>query len=193
MSKAHILNSIRINKPQALSSLPDIPAFGDTPMTILDTFKHSARNNKITVHDSAENIQTLIQSNFGDATHIWSSLPEFPGTVSVTVAEDPHELDNVDLVILKAPLAVAENGAIWLDTRLLAQRVLPFITQHLLIVVQSNAIVPKMHQAYARLDPKEFGYGVFIAGPSKTADIEQTLVIGAHGPLSMHILINNDL
>ncbi len=38
-----------------------------------------------------------------------------------------------------------------------------------------------MHEAYARLAPREIGYGLFISGPSKTADTEQALVIGAQG------------
>jgi L-lactate dehydrogenase complex protein LldG len=41
-------------------------------------------------------------------------------------------------------------------------------------------IVPTMHEAYRQINIAEEGWGAFIAGPSKTADIEQSLVIGAH-------------
>jgi L-lactate dehydrogenase complex protein LldG len=46
-----------------------------------------------------------------------------------------------------------------------------------------------MHEACARVaaGPKE--YGLFIAGPSKTADIEQALVIGAHGARSCTVFV----
>ena len=45
-----------------------------------------------------------------------------------------------------------------------------------------------MHEAYENIDFTNAGYGAFVSGPSKTADIEQALVIGAHGPKSGYVI-----
>jgi len=89
---------------------------------------------------------------------------------------------------LNGHFGVAENAAIWFYEEDLALRVLPFITQNLAVVLPEDQIVANMHEAYEILTPQT-GYGVFIAGPSKTADIEQSLVIGAHGSRSMTVFI----
>ncbi|HEX4146769.1 MAG TPA: LUD domain-containing protein [Pirellulales bacterium] len=101
--------------------------------------------------------------------------------------DDPHALETVDFAILPGEFGVAENGAIWLTDRGLRHRVLPFIVQHLALVIPARSIVHNMHQAYERLRLGGAEFGVFIAGPSKTADIEQSLVIGAHGPRSLTV------
>jgi L-lactate dehydrogenase complex protein LldG len=64
----------------------------------------------------------------------------------------------------------------------------PFICQHLVICIRATDLVPNMHEAYDRIREME-GYGLFLAGPSKTADIEQSLVIGAHGARSLVVYV----
>ncbi len=86
-------------------------------------------------------------------------------------------------------MAVAENGSIWVSDNEIPVRVLPFIVEHLVLVLSAKDIVPYMHQAYDKLSNLDSDFGVFIAGPSKTADIEQSLVIGAHGALSLTIFL----
>lgn len=100
-----------------------------------------------------------------------------------------HSLQDVDVAIIKAQFGVAENGAVWVTEEELKIRVMPFICEHLVAIVDAKDIVPNMHEAYNRIGAAEYGFGVFIAGPSKTADIEQSLVLGAHGPKSMTVLI----
>ena len=102
---------------------------------------------------------------------------------------DHHTLQDVDVAIIESRLAIAENGAVWITEEDTQIRVLPFICQHLVVVVNSQHLVINMHEAYERISKAEYGFGTFIAGPSKTADIEQSLVLGAHGPKTMTILM----
>ncbi|GLP97114.1 LutC/YkgG family protein [Paraferrimonas sedimenticola] len=97
-------------------------------------------------------------------------------------ANGAHSLENIDLTLVEAPLGVAENGAILLtDAQMGAHRVTPYITEELAVILRTEQIVATMHQAIEQLQLDQIEHGVFIAGPSKTADIEQALVIGAHG------------
>jgi L-lactate dehydrogenase complex protein LldG len=102
---------------------------------------------------------------------------------------DPHDLENLDVFIADGVLGVAENGAIWLTDEKLPHRVALFITQHLILTVRRQNIVHNMHEAYQQINVTKPGFGVFISGPSKTADIEQSLVIGAHGARSLTVFI----
>ena len=66
-----------------------------------------------------------------------------------------------------------------------------FLTQHLVLLLERSSLVDQMHEAYARLGARvgQTGYGCFLCGPSKTADIEQALVVGAHGPRSLAVVL----
>lgn len=115
-----------------------------------------------------------------------------PAMLDLADVADPHELAQVDLAIMAGEFAVAENGAIWLTDAGLKHRALPFITQHLVLLLSASQIVHTMHQAYERLSFTEARFGVFISGPSKTADIEQSLVLGAHGARSLTVFLVED-
>ena len=104
-------------------------------------------------------------------------------------ASSAFELEKVERAYIKGTVAVAENGAVWVDESQMKNRLLPFICQHLVLVVDRKDIVATMHHAYDKIKAGAEGFGVFIAGPSKTADIEQSLVIGAHGARSAKVYI----
>jgi L-lactate dehydrogenase complex protein LldG len=109
--------------------------------------------------------------------------------VDLDALDDPHTLEDVDVAILPGQFAVAENGAIWVTDAGLKHRVIYFLVQHLVLVVPAHEIIDHMHQAYERLAFSGPGFGAYISGPSKTADIEQSLVIGAHGPRSLTVFV----
>jgi L-lactate dehydrogenase complex protein LldG len=121
---------------------------------------------------------------------IVSSVPELDVSI-LTLGPDASraQLDAIELAIIPGLFGVAENAAIWVDEADLPHRAVPFAAQHLAIVLPKRDIVADMHAAYARLPRPLPGYGVFISGPSKTADIEQALVIGAQGPKSLVVLL----
>lgn len=100
----------------------------------------------------------------------------------------PRELDNTDLAIVEGHFGVAENGAVWI-TRQVKHKALYFISNSLVLLIDRNSIVNNMHEAYKRTENMTYDFGAFISGPSKTADIEQALVLGAHGPVGVLVML----
>lgn len=135
------------------------------------------------------------------ATRIASLVPAaHAGSLDVTAIDDPHQLADVDLAIVPGELAVAENAAVWISQTAPARRVLYFLSQHVVFIVPADSVVNNMHEAYqwhhrqageGRQPFAEPRFGTFVSGPSKTADIEQALVIGAHGARSLHVVLVN--
>jgi L-lactate dehydrogenase complex protein LldG len=136
---------------------------------------------------------------YADARQIVSAIPGI-GEPNVKLADiaDPHDFADVDVAILPGEFGVAENGAIWITDRVTPLRAIYYICQHLILVLPAGEIVDNMHAAYVRLKTAGQGgsstfaesmFGAFISGPSKTADIEQALVIGAHGPRSLTVFL----
>lgn len=117
------------------------------------------------------------------------------GSEDLARLEDPHALEDIDFALLPGQFGVAENGAVWVTDAPIKHRVVLFIPQHIGLVlrcpggVADAALVDNMPQAYERMTWNENHFGCFVSGPSKTADIEQSLVIGAHGARSLHVFL----
>lgn len=190
-SRSEILSAVR-SRRVAPAALPELTGAW---ITYPDRVKHFAETLRsvggtcVEVGDEAElraELQKLEPITM--AKKIFSSLPEATAsTFEMEQVADPHELEDVDVAIVRGEFAVAENGAVWVTDVHLKHRAILFITQHLVLVVPRDRVVDNMHQAYERLRFEGPGYGLFISGPSKTADIEQSLVIGAHGPRSLTV------
>ncbi|WP_066831603.1 LutC/YkgG family protein [Rufibacter ruber] len=191
-SREKILRAVAQNQP-ALLPLPEVPPFQQ------DTSELSGRFTEVAVAIGARvfrvmdygEVAQVLRQNFLPSHRIISAIPELAGFAEATPLQDAHrhQLATVDLAVAAAHFGVAENGAVWLTEEQMGVRVLPFITQHLAVVLPVKQILPLMPDAYARIGQAAYGYGVFMAGPSKTADIEQSLVLGAHGPRTMTVFL----
>ena len=124
--------------------------------------------------------------------HVYSTLadPETRGVGRTAVFD--HELARLDLCVIRGEFAVVENGAVWHVPESARERSAALLAQHLVVVVEESQLVPTLHQAYDRIDLAKTTFGWFLCGPSKTADIEQSLVLGAHGPCTMSLVLTRD-
>ena len=126
---------------------------------------------------------------FPDANVVCSAVPEVSGTRRIEDVRDPHELNDVDVGVVRSPLGVAEAGAVWLTQTELVINALGVLSQHLVVLLDPEAVVETMHDAYGRIDLAASPYGVFMAGPSATGDIEGVIIHGAQGARSLTVLL----
>jgi L-lactate dehydrogenase complex protein LldG len=123
------------------------------------------------------------------AARVASTVEGVRGDVDLSAVRDAHALEGLGLAVVPGAFAVAENGAVWVPGDGLRPRGIFVVAEHLALVVPAGEVVHDMHEAYRRVSFPGAGFGTFIAGPSKTADIEQALVIGAHGARSCTLFL----
>jgi len=136
-----------------------------------------------------EDINVVVRELFPDAKEIATNLPEVTiATRNPDTVESALDLNGTDVGIIRGVFGVAENGCIWVPQQM-KEKAVCFISENLIILLPKSQIVNNMHEAYHRIEFNDYGYGTFISGPSKTADIAQVLVMGAQAARSVTILL----
>jgi L-lactate dehydrogenase complex protein LldG len=190
-SKEDILKKFRANVREKfdMPSLDDIKAV--TYPNVLVQFIRMSENvgGQVLEVEAGRDINQLIRELFPDAKEIASNLPEITiATRNPDTVGRARDLNGTDVGIIRGKFGVAENGCIWVPQET-KEKAVCFISENLVILLPKSQIVNNMHEAYKRIEFNDYGYGTFISGPSKTADIAQVLVMGAQAARSATILL----
>ena len=190
-SKEDILSKYRANVREKfdMPDLSDIQAitYPDPLLQFMNMTK-SVGGNAIEV-EKGRNINELIKELYPDAKEIASNLPEI--TIATRNPDEvgrARDLNGTDVGVIRGLFGVAENGCIWIPQQM-KEKAVCFISENLVILLPKSQIVNNMHEAYKRIEFNDYGYGTFISGPSKTADIAQVLVMGAQAARSATVLL----
>ena len=117
------------------------------------------------------------------------------GAIEIARADAaPHSFADVAVAIATGSVGVAENGAVAVTHADAPHRSLLYLAERVILLLDAAAIAGDLHSAVRALpDAAWRSQLTFISGPSKTADIEQTLVHGAHGPRALAVLAYRSL
>lgn len=173
------------------NNLPEVPGFPDDGEPIVPYFRRQLEamgGRSFEVADAAA-AQAKVAELFPNAKIVCSATAEVTGTRRVQDVRDPHELNDVDIGVFRSRLGVAEAGAIWATQDDLVVDALAVLSQHLVVLLDPAAIVDTMHDAYTQIELAASPYGVFLAGPSATGDIEGVIIHGAQGARTLTVLL----
>ena len=191
MNKEDLLAKIRAN----IHTTYDMPSFDDMKgVQYADPLKQFVEmsktvGGKVVELEKGQDINEVIKKCYPDAKVIASNLPEvtIANRNPDTVAE-ANDLNGTDVGVVRGVFGVAENGCIWIP-QTMKQKAVCFISEYLVILLDRKQIVNNMHEAYQRVEFNSYGYGCFISGPSKTADIAQALVMGAQAARGVTVVL----
>ncbi|MGV3531539.1 MAG: LutC/YkgG family protein [Chthoniobacteraceae bacterium] len=106
------------------------------------------------------------------------------------------ELESCDAGITECEALVAQIGSVCVTAKSSGGRALSVLPPHHVVVARRSQMVRDLSAAYEHLAAKYSGnypsFVGFITGPSRTGDIERILVLGAHGPKRLTVLLVND-
>ena len=190
-SKEDILKKYRANVRERfdMPDLSDIKAIHYPDPLMQFTRMCESVGGQVIEVEQGRDINTLIRDIYPDAKEIASNLPEITiATRNPDTVGRARDLNGTDVGIIRGQFAVAENACIWVPQQM-KEKAVCFISENLIILLPKSQIVNNMHEAYRRIAFNDYGYGTFISGPSKTADIAQVLFMGAQAARSVTVLL----
>ncbi len=191
--KKELLGKLRANT----GTQYDMPSAAVEAITYADPVAQFIEMSKtvggnVVVAAPGESLDDIVRRAYPDAKTVASNLPQLTiATKNPDTVAEAQDLNGTDVGVVSGQIGVAENGCVWVP-QTMKEKAVCFISEYLVIVLPKSAIVNNMHEAYARIEMTAYGFGTFISGPSKTADIEQALVMGAQAARGVTVVITPD-
>lgn len=189
MKKEELFAKLRANTHDQFD-MPDMHVqalkYADTLQQFIAMTKSSGGKTIRLKRDADLNV--AVAEVYPDAKVIASNLPGIKADRNPDLVEDARDLNGTDVGVIRGEIGVAENACIWIP-QTMKEKAVCFISENLVILLDEADVVDNMHEAYARIKMTDYGFGTFISGPSKTADIEQALVMGAQAARSVTVFL----
>jgi len=189
MNKEELLGKLRRNTIHQFD-MPEASIDGIKYENTIEQFIETSHKvgSEVIEAKAGEDLNELIRKAYPEARVLASNVKGIKVDLNPDMVSEAQDLNGTDVGIVEGDIAVAENGCVWVP-QTMKERVVCFISENLVILVQRNNIVNNMHEAYKKINMTDYGYGCFISGPSKTADIEQALVMGAQAARRVTVII----
>ncbi|WP_061868838.1 LutC/YkgG family protein [Prevotella intermedia] len=189
MKKEQLLDKLRGGITQQFD-MPTEPVKGIVYKDIVKQFIEMSKTvgGKVIEVKATDDLNAVIRKAYPDAKVFASNVKGIQADLNPDTVATAADLNGTDVGIIQGEMGVAENGCIWVP-QTMKERAIYFISEELVILLDKKNIVNNMHEAYKRVEMDNYGYGVFISGPSKTADIEQALVMGAQAARGVMVVL----
>ena len=189
MKKEELLDKLRRNTTQQFD-MPTKPVQGIVYPDVVKEFIGMSKTvgSKVIEVKKGDNLNVVIREACPNAKIFASNVEGIEADLNPDTIASAADLNGTDVGIIQGEVGVAENGCIWIP-QTMKERAVCFISEELVILLSKSNVVNNMHEAYKRIKMTNYGYGVFISGPSKTADIEQALVMGAQAARGVTVIL----
>ena len=189
MNKEELLGKLRRNTIHQFD-MPEASIDGIKYENTIEQFIETSHKvgSEVIEAKAGEDLNELIRKAYPEAQVLASNVKGIKVDLNPDMVSEAQDLNGTDVGIVEGDIAAAENGCVWVP-QTMKERVVCFVSENLVILVHRDKIVNNMHEAYRRIHMTEYGYGCFISGPSKTADIEQALVMGAQAARGVTVII----
>lgn len=202
----HTEASVGNRSPSPAAFRQVLPKSGNRFEELLSQFQRVSADLKAFFHrvDNKEQAAALIQKIQGEEH--WTSLALHRGSLIESVlpqsnlprvyTDKPYhvrELEQCTAALSECDALIAQTGSVLVTTRSAGGRALSVLPPHHIVLASAQQLVADLPEAFAllrkRYAPDYPSFISFITGPSRTGDIERILVLGAHGPKKLTIIL----
>jgi L-lactate dehydrogenase complex protein LldG len=172
----------------------------DEPLEIQFAQRFAALNGNFIFCENEEEFSHIMAALVKE--HSWNNITTYDEkvqqllkTADVPFISDPKKITSTDVGVTLCECLVARTGSVFVTSRQPAGRRLPVYSNIHVVVAYTSQLVYNLKDALTLIKGKYNSIPSMIAnitGPSRTADIEKTLVQGAHGPKEIFVCLIDD-